>query len=92
MWLPLTRRTACAARTGVACLTNSLTQGPVALTTARARTVSCGPARGRSVALQPAPAGVSRSQRTRVSTVAPRACASSAFSTTRRASSTQPSE
>ena len=69
------------------------TQGPAALTRMRARDrLARGRRSGSSVAVQAPASAPAETKRVRVRIAAPRSAASSAFSTTRRQSSTQQSE
>ena len=88
MWLPLTMRMRVGAFARTTPASTSETQGPAALTRARAATVSpdC------RVSAHACPDRWAAMQRVRVRMSAPRSAASRAFSTTRRASSTQQSE
>ena len=93
MWLPLTSLTLCFAALPPASERVRPTQGPLALTTPRASTVTRSPdARSASTASQPEPPGARETHAVRVRTSAPLAWASRAFSTTSRESCTQQSE
>jgi len=70
----------------------SVCHGPAAFAIEQARTLMVAPPVSASVACHSPPARTAFTSRVRVLMVAPRSCASSAFSTTSRASSTQPSE
>ena len=88
MWLPLTMRMRDGAAWPMTADSSCDTQGPAAFTSARAR--SSVPS---SVVSTHSPSVIrARVQRVRVRMLAPRAAASRAFSTTRRASSVQQSE
>ena len=92
MWLPLTRRTRREALAPETRPMTSSTQGPAALAMAFARAFDRLPSALVNSMSQPSPVRRAEVAAVRVSTVAPRSRASSALSTTRRASSTQQSE
>ena len=92
MWLPLTSLTGQGRIWSVDCKT-SLTQGPAALTNARAQILLNRPLRSsRTVRVHRPPSRSPLRQRVRVAMTAPLSAASRAFRTTSRASSAQQSE
>ena len=88
MWLPFTSRTRRGAASPTTSRSTRVTYGPAAFTSTRASAV----APPSSVSCHTPSARRAPMQRVRVRMSAPRAAASRAFSTTRRASSTQQSE
>ncbi|MCY1250292.1 hypothetical protein D9M72_639190 [compost metagenome] len=93
MWLPLTSRTLRLELSPAIRPMTSLTHGPAVLTTERAFTSVFTPVRRSVISTCQRPSTRRMAlQAVRVRTRAPFFCASSALSTTRRASSTQQSE
>ena len=92
MWLPFTRRSDLARGSFTCSARNCPAHGPAALTSARAATTRSSPVASlRTRTVHRFASRAASTQRHRVRMVAPRSAASIAFSTTSRASSTQPS-
>ena len=91
MWLPFTCRTFSFADGAPSRSRTRLTHGPVALTTARARTVVRAPPAPSSVSVQPSAPRCAPTSAVRTRTSAPASRAAIAMATTSRASSTRAS-